>query len=182
MAFPGQAYPLHFPHGLQLDGLSLGRPAAISESKCAPGAEPGEWGECALKLIKLACVVLIGLFVLGGCRTDNELYSTGPAGAGSVLAARPTGSGTATSGTATVSWEAPTTTIQGAALTDLAGYRVYYGLSESDLSQRVELNSVGTQTYVVDNLGPGTWYFAVKAVTSVGVESALSEIVSKTIG
>lgn len=129
----------------------------------------------------------MGLFVLVGCRTDDGLNSTGAAGDGSVLAAGPTGSGTATSGTATsgtatVSWEAPTTTIQGFALTDLAGYRVYYGQSESDLSQHVELNSVGTQTYVVDNLGPGTWYFAVKAVTSMGVESALSEIVSKTIG
>ena len=30
-------------------------------------------------------------------------------------------------------------------------------------------------------LGQGTWYFAIKAVTSRGVESALSNIVSKTI-
>ena len=31
-------------------------------------------------------------------------------------------------------------------------------------------------------LASGTWYFAVRAVTSVGVESALSDVVSKTIG
>jgi hypothetical protein len=84
-------------------------------------------------------------------------------------------------GTATVSWEAPTTTTEGTALTDLAGYRIYYGLSESDLNQSVKLNSVGLQTYMLDNLGQGTWYFAVRAVTSLGVESPLSEIVTKTL-
>ena len=83
--------------------------------------------------------------------------------------------------TATLSWEAPTTTTSGSALTDLAGYRIYYGISASALSQTVQLNSVGVQTYVIDNLGQGTWYFAIKAVTSAGVESALSDIVSKTI-
>ena len=130
-----------------------------------------------MKLMKLVCVALMGLLVLGGCRLDNESNTTAAAGDGSVPEVLPTGSGTAT-----VSWEAPTITTQGTALTDLAGYRVYYGLSETDLSQRVELNNTGTQIYVVDNLGAGTWYFAVKAVTSVGVESPLSEIVSKTIG
>jgi hypothetical protein len=47
--------------------------------------------------------------------------------------------------------------------------------------ESVELGGVGIETYVIDNLGLGTWYFAVKAVTSTGVESSLSNIVSKTI-
>jgi hypothetical protein len=38
------------------------------------------------------------------------------------------------------------------------------------------------QTYAIAHLGTGTWYFAIKAVTNTGVESALSDIVSKTIG
>jgi hypothetical protein len=84
-------------------------------------------------------------------------------------------------GTATVSWEAPTTTTTGAALTDLGGYRIYYGISETELSQSVKVAGVGLQTYVIDNLGAGTWYFAVRAVTTLGVESPLSQIVSKTI-
>jgi hypothetical protein len=45
----------------------------------------------------------------------------------------------------------------------------------------VQLAGLGIQTYVVDNLTPGTWYFAIKAVTSAGLESSLSNIVSKTI-
>ena len=133
----------------------------------------GRGGVCALKLLRLVCVLLLGALALGGCHNDNELDPT--AGDGSAQAL-PTGDGTAT-----VSWEAPTITTQGTALTNLAGYRIYYGLSESELTQSIDLDNVGTQTYVVDNLGAGTWYFAVKAVTSVGVESPLSEVVSKTI-
>ena len=86
-----------------------------------------------------------------------------------------------TSGTATLSWLAPTTDTDGAPLTDLAGYRIYYGTSAGALSDTIPLTSVGLQTYVIPNLSPGTWYFAVKAVASTGVESALSVIVSKTI-
>ena len=61
------------------------------------------------------------------------------------------------------------------------GYRVYYGTSANDLTDTIQLTSVGIQTYVIDNLAPGTWYFAVAAVASTGVESALSNVVSKTI-
>jgi hypothetical protein len=64
----------------------------------------------------------------------------------------------------------------------LGGYRIYYGTDASDLSESVQLNGVGIQTYVIDNLSGGTWYFAIKAVTTAGVESALSDMVSKTIG
>lgn len=95
----------------------------------------------------------------------------------------PSGTGTgAGTGMATLSWQAPTTTTQGTALTDLAGYRIYYGIDSSDLTQSVQINSVGIQTYAIDNLGAGTWYFAIRAVTTAGAESALSEVVSKTIG
>ena len=85
-------------------------------------------------------------------------------------------------GSATLSWQAPTTNTDGSALTDLAGYRIYFGTSADDLSQAVPLTGVGLQTYVIGGLVSGTWYFAIRAVTSDGVESALSEIVSKTIG
>jgi hypothetical protein len=81
----------------------------------------------------------------------------------------------------TLSWEAPTSNTDGTALTDLAGYRIYYGSSPSDLSQTVEISSVGMQTYVLDDLPSGTWYFAVMALTRSGDESAPSNIVGKTI-
>ena len=90
-------------------------------------------------------------------------------------------SGGSGSGSVTLSWEAPTSNTDGTALTDLAGYRIYYGSSPSDLSQTVEISSVGMQTYVLDDLPSGTWYFAVMALTRSGDESAPSNIVGKTI-
>jgi Fibronectin type III domain len=85
------------------------------------------------------------------------------------------------SGSVTLSWEAPTSNTNGSALTDLSGYRIYYGVSPTDLSQTVEITSVGIQTYVLDDLPSGTWYFAVIALSSAGNESGLSNIVVKTI-
>jgi hypothetical protein len=83
--------------------------------------------------------------------------------------------------TATVAWIAPTQNTDGSALTDLAGYRIYYGTSASALNQTITINNAGITTYVIDNLGSGTWYFAVKAVDTTGLESDLSAVGSKTI-
>jgi hypothetical protein len=124
-------------------------------------------------MVKLAGVLVLAACVLAGCHQDPTGVSTVPAGTSA------TNKG---SGTATLSWQAPTTNTDGAALTDLSGYRIYYGTDAGDLTASVQLTGVGLQTYVIDGLGTGTWYFAIKAVTSTGVESALSEIVSKTIG
>ena len=84
-------------------------------------------------------------------------------------------------GAATVSWEAPTTNTDGSPLMDLAGYRIYYGSSPENLGHSVQINTIGLQTYVIDDLQAGTWYFAVMAVASNGTESSLSTVVAKTI-
>ena len=84
-------------------------------------------------------------------------------------------------GAATLSWEAPTTNTDGTPLTDLAGYRIYYGSSPESLAHSVQIKTIGLQTYVIDNLQPGTWYFAVTTVAANGVESTLSDVVATTI-
>jgi hypothetical protein len=63
----------------------------------------------------------------------------------------------------------------------LAGYRIYYGSSPGELVQMIRIGSIGMQTYVIDDLEPGTWYFAVRAVAANGAESTLSDIAVKTI-
>ena len=134
-----------------------------------------------MKMVELAGVLVLAAFVLVGCgqgSTDASTASTGPSGSAN---APPTSPPPPTSGNATLSWQAPTTNTNGAPLTDLAGYRIYYGTSASNLSDTIPLTGVGLQTYVIVNLAPGTWYFAVKAIASTGVESALYDIVSKTI-
>jgi Putative Ig domain len=86
-----------------------------------------------------------------------------------------------TPGTATVSWVAPTENVNGTALTDLAGYNVYYGTNSASLSQKVAVSNAGATAYTVNGLTSGTWYFAVTSYTSDGVESARSPLSSKTI-
>lgn len=138
-----------------------------------PGCTGPLEGVCALKMVKLAGVLVLAASVLVGCHQD-------PAGVSTVsMGTSATNKGT---GTATLSWQAPTSNTDGAALTDLSGYRIYYSMNPDDLTQTVQLTGLGLQTYVIDDLGTGTWYFAIRAVTSAGVESAFSDIVSKTIG
>jgi hypothetical protein len=84
-------------------------------------------------------------------------------------------------GSATVSWSAPTQNTDGSALTNLAGFNIYYGTSATNLNQSVQLANPGLTTYALGNLAPGTWYFSVNAYTTVGAESAISNIASKTI-
>jgi len=85
------------------------------------------------------------------------------------------------SGTATVSWTPPNTNTNGSTLTNLAGYRVAYGLDQSSLDQSARVDGAGATSFTVNNLTSGKWYFGVFAVNDMGVESAISNIGSKTI-
>ncbi|HEY8540574.1 MAG TPA: putative Ig domain-containing protein, partial [Steroidobacteraceae bacterium] len=99
----------------------------------------------------------------------------------SITVTAPTPPPPPTTGSATLSWQAPTQNTDGSPLTNLAGYRILYGTSQNALNQTITINNPGTTTYVIDNLTPATWYFAVRAVNSAGVESANSAVASKTI-
>jgi hypothetical protein len=85
------------------------------------------------------------------------------------------------SGTAALSWTAPTQNTDGSALTDLAGYRVYYGTSASALNQVVVVPGSASVSYTFSQLARGTHYFAVTAYNTAGTESAMSAVGSKTI-
>lgn len=84
-------------------------------------------------------------------------------------------------GAATLSWTAPTRNTDGSSLTNLSGYRIYYGTSSGALTQTIQVSNASVSTYVVENLSPATYYFAVKAITSSGAESGLSNVASKRV-
>jgi hypothetical protein len=84
-------------------------------------------------------------------------------------------------GSATLRWSAPETNEDGTPLTDLRGYRVYYGQQQSNLASRLEIPDAAITSATVEELPPATWYFAVRAYADDGTESAPSNIVSKTI-
>lgn len=82
---------------------------------------------------------------------------------------------------ALLAWQPSTQNTDGSVLTNLAGYRVNWGVSATALTQSAQIASPSTTNYTVTNLTPGTWFFGVKAYTSQGAESSLSNIVSKTM-
>jgi hypothetical protein len=84
-------------------------------------------------------------------------------------------------GTATVNWTPPTDNSNGTALTNLAGYQIHYGTTSASLAQTVQVANAGLSSYTVSNLTSGTWYFAVTAYTSAGMQSSMSNVASKTI-
>jgi hypothetical protein len=87
----------------------------------------------------------------------------------------------AATGRATVSWSAPTQRTDGTPLTDLAGFRVYYGNASNSLTQIVEVRDPGARSWVIEDLTRGTWYFAATAFDQTGAESSRSNTASKTI-
>lgn len=123
------------------------------------------------------CSLLLASSLLAGCngtsaRSAPSATAVSPSTASSVAPA---------SKSADVSWSPPTTNTNGSALTDLAGYRIYYGTSPDTLSQTVNIPNAGAADYVVGGLSQGTWYFAVAAYTNSGLQSGLSAVASKTI-
>jgi hypothetical protein len=84
-------------------------------------------------------------------------------------------------GSASLRWTPPTRNTDGSTLTNLAGYKILYGTSSSSLSKSITVANPGVSSYVVDNLASGTWYFALKAYTTSGSESASSTVGSKSI-
>ena len=84
-------------------------------------------------------------------------------------------------GSATLNWIPPTQNEDGSPLTDLAGYKIYYGTSAGDHANEITINNPGITTYVVNNLSTNTWYFVSTSFNASGVESVFSNAVSRTI-
>lgn len=84
-------------------------------------------------------------------------------------------------GFATYTWTRPTTNVDGTPLTDLAGYRLFYGPSAGSLTQSVQIANPATLSYQINGLTAGTWYAAAKSYTTSGSESALGNPVSTVL-
>ena len=80
-----------------------------------------------------------------------------------------------------MSWVAPTQNTDGSTLTDLVGFRIYFGTCSGSLTYMVNVTNAQATSYVVSGLTSGTWFFAVTSYGSEGTESAGSAVASKTI-
>lgn len=106
--------------------------------------------------------------------SDGRARTSLPAFSISVLAAP-------ANNAAVLSWTAPTSNTDGSVLTNLAGYRISYGTSANAMTQTIQVSNPSVTHYTIDNLAPGTYYFAVRAYTSAGTQSANSNVQSKTV-
>jgi len=82
-------------------------------------------------------------------------------------------------GPVALSWVAPTENVDGTALTDLAGYRIYYGSTSRSYSDMVQVGDPAATSHTL-NLASGDYYIAMTALDAEGNESSYSNEVIKS--
>ena len=133
--------------------------------------------------------------VLSGCETNTAALNSGSStpSSGVEIPVSDSGSSTPSSeteipttgtGTASLSWTAPVDNSDGSPLelSDIGGYRIYYGTSSDNLSLVEDISDSSITEETFTSLPQGTHYFSVTVYNTAGVESEFSNIVSKTIG
>lgn len=83
-----------------------------------------------------------------------------------------------TLGATTLSWSAPLTNTDGSPLSDLAGFRIVYGIDAARLDRSLDVPDPAAASRRIDGLAPGLWHFAVIAYNRDGVEGLPSGIAS----
>ncbi len=126
----------------------------------------------------LMCVIAFGSTGCFGSGSDEGQGALPPAGGGQDREAR---TRPRQNGSASLSWYPPTENADGSTMSDLAGYRIYYGKSATKLNQTIVIDNPGLTRFVVENLAPAKWHFAMTSVNANGKESARSKTVSKKI-
>jgi len=84
-------------------------------------------------------------------------------------------------GSVTLNWTPPTQNMDDSVLTNLAGFKIYYGTSPDNYPNQITINNPGITTYFVENLTPNTWYFVATAFDSSGMESDFSNVATRTV-
>ncbi len=120
--------------------------------------------------MRRALLLALAGLALGGCLDKvDPISSTG-------------GFNSPGSASVTLTWQPPTENADGSPLTDLSGYNIYVGTASSNYDyMEIRLDNPGLTAYVVENLQPGTYYFAATAFNSTGIESELSGEIVKTL-
>lgn len=111
---------------------------------------------------------------LAGCGSGGLTTSTGSS-TGSTGGTTGGTTGGVVLKSATLLWAPATTNSDGTPLSDLAGYRVYYGTASGNYTTTVDVSDPAATSAQIDGLTPNTtYYFAVTAYDSSGNESSFS--------
>ena len=163
-------FPMSMPSSAALTAASLSRRTPVR-----------------LLALLAATVMALGLTACGGgSGSGSSAGATAGGGTGTSGGSTGGGSGTGTtppppSGSITISWTAPQTRADGTPLTDLAGYRIYYGTSSGNYTSSVTISSPSTTSYTIGNLAAGTYYLTMKSFNVNNVESAGTPEASKVV-
>ena len=84
-------------------------------------------------------------------------------------------------GSVTLNWTPPTQNEDGTALTNLSGYRIYWGTTPGNYPNSVTIDNPGLSSYVVENLIPGTYVFVATSINASGMESVHSNSATKVV-
>ncbi|HEX4674813.1 MAG TPA: fibronectin type III domain-containing protein [Steroidobacteraceae bacterium] len=131
----------------------------------------------------------------GGSSTTSGSTTSGSTTSGSTTSGSTTSGSTTTTGstgstkpttpvtgtTVTLGWVAPTENSNGTPITDLAGYKIHYGTTSENYTKVVAVSNPSLSRYVLDSLASGTYFFAITAYNSKGIESTLSGEISATL-
>ena len=126
--------------------------------------------------MNLRIVTIMSTFLL--------ISACGGGSSASISSAGDGGQASSVTGTATVSWVMPSERTDNSPLpvSEIAGYKIYYGLSEAILDNSIQINDSSVNLYTINTLTVGnTYYFAVVVIDNAGIESSLSNIAQKTI-
>ena len=82
-------------------------------------------------------------------------------------------------GAVTLSWMPPDTNEDGTYLVDLAGYWIYWGNNSGAYTEWMRIDNPGLTMVVIEGLVPGAWEFAMTSFNADGVESKLSNTVTR---
>ena len=84
-------------------------------------------------------------------------------------------------GSMTLSWTAPTLNTDGTPLMDLAGYKIYFGMSQGNYPNSIRIDNPSISTYLVENLLPDTYYVVATSFNALGIESTYSNVAVKSV-
>lgn len=118
---------------------------------------------------------------LRGSRDTSCSSTAGNLGPASPIVTATLGFPPAAPGTAQLSWTPPTRNADGSGLTDLAGYRIYYGRTAGELTRTLQIGNASVTSQTISDLAAGTWFFALRAYNAGGGESGLSNVISKVV-
>lgn len=123
-----------------------------------------------------------GTPTIAGTYANIVVKATDTSSASASLAAFTITVSSTSSGSAVLTWTMPALNTDGSSLTDLTGYKIYYGTNSSSLTSSVSVSGGATTTTTINGLSTGTtYYFAIASISSAGGEGNKSNVASKAL-